>query len=74
MVPTPKYPAFVNLPASVRAPAFSTENAKSPFPPVKFCWSIDVMEAVEVPVLFVKSCALNVRRDAVDVALARLVK
>ena len=47
-VPTPRLPVEVMRSASVKVPAFRVEKAKSPFPPLKFCWRIEVMEAVEV--------------------------
>ena len=49
-VPMPTLPVLVMRNASESEPAFKVENARSPFPPAKFCWSMEEMEAVEVPV------------------------
>ena len=70
VVPMPRLPALVNRPASVKMPDRSVENARSPFPVVKFWVRMPTIAAVEVP--FVTSFALKVRREAVEVADARL--
>ena len=66
----PRFPALVNLPASVKMPDLSVEKARSPFPVVKFCVKIPVMAAVEVA--FTRSLVRNESRDADEVADARL--
>ena len=58
--------------ASVSAPERRVEKARSPFPVRKFCWRIPVIAEVVVPVLLMMSWVLKERRDAVEVALARL--
>src|SRR5262249_8398070 len=52
VVPIPSNPAAVMRAASVRLPVLRTENARSAFAPPKFCWSIEVMAAVVVALLY----------------------
>ena len=54
-VPMPKLPPEVKRPASVSVPLFNTENVRSPLPPLKFCWRIDVIAAVVVALPYASS-------------------
>jgi len=72
VVPIPTLPVSIMRNASVSVPARSVENARSPFPVKKFCWRIPVIADVVVPVLLTVSCVLKERREAVEVAEARL--
>ena len=65
----PRLPAPVARITSVRAPPWSVEKVRSPLPPLKFCWSMEVIAAVVVPVSWLmRSAVLKERREAVEVA------
>ena len=66
----PRLPDEVKRAASVRVPLFRVEKARSPLPVLKFWVRMPVIAAVEVAL--VMSLALKVRREAVEVADARL--
>ena len=66
----PILPDEVNRAASVRVPLCRVEKLRSPLPVLKF-W-VRMLVMAPVLVALVMSLALKVRREAVDVADARL--